>query len=96
MVHRDASALLTESHNDSGHQDGDEQDEIIGNQQLGVEAPIEYQTLKKGNQLESSTSHHFTSPPAAAALTLPTFIHTPTHTHRLIRRVFLGVLHMRR
>ena len=42
MVHRDASALLTESHNDSGHQD--EQDEIIGNQQLGVEAPIEYQT----------------------------------------------------
>jgi hypothetical protein len=44
MVHRDASALLTESHNDSGHQDGDEQDEIIGNQQLRVEAPIEYQT----------------------------------------------------
>ena len=42
MVHRDASALVTESQ--SGDHAQDEQDEIIGNEQLGAEAAREYQT----------------------------------------------------
>jgi hypothetical protein len=42
MVHRDASALITERQ--SGDHAQDEHDEIIGNEQLGVDAPIKYQT----------------------------------------------------